>query len=171
MTHDYLLGNAVLHARFIATTQILAKMVSRAPRALSISQLEDETGRPARELGKLCHALGRAGVLCRDGECLDRWRLAGEPSEVTLEDVFRCIVEQQTPARPGKPEAAASEVDLLLMQAMIAINQSVSTQLRRFSLDRVRASSSAPFPLPRRAALARGFEDEAIQDSPVHAAA
>jgi DNA-binding IscR family transcriptional regulator len=183
MTHDYLLGNAALHARFFATTEILAKLVSRAPRAVSISQLEAETGRPARELARLCQALGRSGVLCQDGQCNDKWRLAGEPSEVTLEDVFRCIIEQQAPPRAGKttPEAAAaSDVDLLLMQAMIAINQSVSSQLRRFSLDRVKASASPVFPLPRHAARTRDFEEDiepplagrkATQDSPVHLAA
>lgn len=163
MTHDYLLGNAALHARFFATTQILAKLVSSAPRALSIAQLASETGRPARELGKLCQALGRTGMVRQDDGCQDRWRLAGEPSQVTLEDVFRCIMEEQTP-RSGKTPAqtGASDVDLLLMQAMIAINQSVSTQLRRFSLDRVKASSSAPFPLPRHAREVRGFEEAAI---------
>lgn len=181
MTNDYLLGNAALHARFIATTEILAKLVYRAPRAVSIAWLEAETGRSARELGKLCVALERAGVLCQDRQCGNQWRLAGEPSQVTLEDVFRAVAEQAAPARAGKTAAAVpSDVDLLLMQAMIAINQSVSTQLRRFTLDRVKISSTPDFPLPRRAVRARGFEEEAeaprsgrkaVQDSPVHVVA
>lgn len=185
MTHDYLLGNASLHARFFATTEILAKLVSRAPRAVSIAQLASETGRPARELGKLCHALGRAGVLSQAAPGSDQWRLTGDPSQVTLEDVFRCIVEQQTPPRSGKAAAAAEEtaptdVDLLLMQAMIAINQNVSTLLRRFSLDRVKASSSPCFPQPRSLNRMRGFEEDVetvaagrggSQNTPVHMSA
>ncbi|HEY8605662.1 MAG TPA: Rrf2 family transcriptional regulator [Noviherbaspirillum sp.] len=180
MTHDYLLGNAALHERFFATTEILAKMVTRAPRAISITQLEAETGRPARELGKLCHALGRAGIVRQDEQAADKWAVVGDPSQVTLEDVFRCILEQQSPTRAeGRTERAASDVDLVVMQAMIAINQSVFTQLRRFSLDRVKASAGGSFPTHRRQPVRRFDEEldtplsgrEAVLDSPVHLAA
>ena len=153
---DYILGNGALHDRFFATTEILAKLVSSAPRSVSIAQLEEETGRPARELGKLCAGLVRAGLLTTDPRAPERWMLTCDASMVTLEDVFRCVLaEQQTPQTrraTGKAgaERTPNDVDLLVMQAMIAINQSVFKHLRQFSLDRLKISAAGMFPAPRR---------------------
>jgi DNA-binding IscR family transcriptional regulator len=151
---DYILGNSVLHERFFATTEILAKLVSSAPRPVSITQLEDATGRSARDVTKLCASLTRAGVLCQDAAAVDKWMLTCDPAAVTLEDVFRCVLmtEQQgrvKPARKNASERASSDVDLLVMQAMIAINQSVFKHLRQFSLDRLKISAAGMFPSHR----------------------
>ncbi len=151
---DYILGNGVLHDRFFAITEILAKLVSSAPRAVSISQLEDLTGRPAKELVKLCSSLSRASLLRQDAHAADKWMLTCDASMVTLEDVFRCVlIEQQGRAKAGGKtgaERVPNDVDLLVMQAMIEINQSVFKHLRQFSLDRLKISAAGMFPAPRR---------------------
>lgn len=154
---DYILGNGAMHERFFATTEILAKLVSSAPRAVGIAQLEAATGRSGKELAKLCGGLMRAGLLRQVRDVPDApgvpdsWTLTCDPSMVTLEDVFRCVLaEQNGRARPAAktaaPERARNDVDLLLMQAMIAINQSVFKHLRQFSLDRLKISAAGMFP-------------------------
>lgn len=153
---DYILGNSVLHDRFFATTEILARLVSSAPRSVSLAQLEDATGRPAREVSKLCANLMRAGLLRTDPQDAGKWALTCNPSLVTLEDVFRCVMAAQatrtrTATKPGATERVQNDVDLLVMQAMIAINQSVFKHLRQFSLDRLKISAAGMFPAPRRA--------------------
>ena len=151
---DCILGNSALHDRFFATTEILARLVFGAPRAVSMAQLEDATGRPEKELAKLCTALERAGLLRQDAQAPGKWALTCNPSLLTLEDVFRCVMsEQQTRSRSAKTAATdrtPSDVDLLVMQAMIAINQSVFKHLRQFSLDRLKISAAGMFPSPRR---------------------
>lgn len=148
---DCLFGNSALRDRFFAITEILAKLVSSAPRAVSIAQLEDETGRPAKELTKLCAALARAGLLHEDPQATDKWMLSCDASCVTLEDVYRCALAQQH----GRIRAAvtqervSTDVDLLVTQAMIAINQSVFKHLRQFSLDRLKISAAGVFPARR----------------------
>lgn len=161
---DCILGNSALHDRFFATTEILARLVSSAPRAVGMGQLEDATGRAEKELMKLCTALERAGLLRRDTEAPGKWVLTCDPSLVTLEDVFRCaLFEQQTRTRSAKSAAsdrAPNDVDLLVMQAMIAISQSVFKHLRQFSLDRLKISAAGMFPAPRRVLADPGQSDD-----------
>jgi DNA-binding IscR family transcriptional regulator len=157
---SFILGNGALHDRFFATTDILAKLVSSAPRAVSVSQLEDITGRPAKELARLCASLSRAGLLRQEAGAADRWVLVCDPSEVTLEDVFRCVLTEQHARSRSRstadratnrtPERTPNDVDLLVMQAMIAINQSIFKHLRQFSLDRLKISAAGMFPTTRR---------------------
>lgn len=145
---DYILGNGALHDRFRLATAILGALVSNAPRPMSMSQLEDHTGRPAKELVKLCGNLWRALLMRPDASLHDGWVLAGPPNAVTLEDVFRCVLDTQpghrktTTAKADHPDRTHHDVDLLVMQATMAINQSVFQHLRRFSLDRLKASAS-----------------------------
>jgi len=159
---DCILGNSALHDRFFATTEILARLVSSAPRAVSMAQLADATGRSEKELAKLCAALSRAGLLRQDAQAQDKWALTCDASLVTLEDVFRCVMsEQQTRSRSAKSaDRAPNDVDLLVMQAMIAINQSVFKHLRQFSLDRLKISAAGMFPSTRRALRDPGLADE-----------
>ncbi len=161
---ECILGNSALHDRFFAITEILAKLVSSAPRAVSIAQLEDATGRPAKELAKLCSSLSRANLLRHDPAVADKWLLTCDPSMVTLEDVFRCVLAEQ-PSRSrsasrNAPQRASNDVDLLVMQAMIAINQSVFKHLRQFSLDRLKISAAGMFPSRR-----RPLSDACLDDS------
>ncbi len=155
---DYILGNGALHDRFFAITDILAKLVSSAPRAVTLSQLEDATDRSAKELAKLCAALSRAGLLRQEDKAAGKWVLTCDPSFVTLEDVFRCalVLEQERKSirksseKSGAAGRVPSDVDLLIMQAMIAVNQSVFMHLRQFSLDRLKISAAGMFPSVRR---------------------
>jgi hypothetical protein len=155
---DYILGNGALHDRFRLTTEILGALVSSAPRPVSIAQLESYTGRPAKELIKLCGSLWQAMLMRPEAKSRHVWTLNCEPSSVTLEDVFRCVIASQ-PGR-GKPADASTpantdrnhhDVDLLVMQATMAINQSVFKHLRQFSLDRLKISAAAKPPAAKQA--------------------
>ena len=170
---DCALCNSVLYERFFATTELLAKLVSSAPRALSIAQMEAATGRSVKELMKLCRNLMRANLLRQEVGAADKWVLTCSPCMVTLEDVFRCVLaEQQGRSKPAAktnvPERTPNDVDLLLMQAMIAINQSVFKHLRQFSLDRLKISSAGMFPVSRRPLSASCFDEVLDAAMPGH---
>ncbi|HYD81944.1 MAG TPA: Rrf2 family transcriptional regulator [Paucimonas sp.] len=146
---NFILGNGALHDRFRLATEILAAAASAAPRALALADFERHTGRGEKDLAKLCTVLERAGLLrAEDGA---GWKLAYPASTITLEDVFRCVLDAQScrgkAARAGRAESKSHDVDLLMMQATMEINQSVFKLLRRFTLDRLnsRASSMASF--------------------------
>lgn len=165
---DCILGSSVLHDRFFAITEILAKLVSSAPRAVSIAQLEDATGRNARELAKLCSGLARAGLIRTDPQAAGKWQLTCDASAVTLEDVYRCALAVQprsrtaprSVARPADAGHASGDVNLLVTQAMIAINQSVFKHLRQFSLDRLKISAAGMLP-----ARSRPLGDACLDDA------
>lgn len=156
MTDDFILGNSTLHLRVCAITEILGKFVATAPRMLNLSQLQDSTGRSERELTRLLTALARACLLRQHPQLPDCWELLCAPDQVTLEDVFRCVIADQPerikasaptelPAR--KPQRLHHDADLLVMQAAMAINQSMFQHLRQFSLDRLKLSVTTPFPV------------------------
>jgi DNA-binding IscR family transcriptional regulator len=159
----YIFGDGVLHERFFATTQILAKVVSSAPRPVRIAQLEEATGRSSREISRLCQSLARAGLL-RHATAAGKWELTCNPASVTLEDVFRCVLEASAERKPlrgatGK-RAAGTDVEVFLMQAMLAINQSVFHNLRQFSLDRLKISAAGMISAPRSTLRGYGLEDD-----------
>ncbi|WP_292932758.1 Rrf2 family transcriptional regulator [Noviherbaspirillum sp.] len=145
----YFLGDADLHQRLAVGTGILAELVRCAPRAVGISALENATGYPAQVLEKNCRHLCRAGLLQPDDS--DRWLLAGAPSEITLEDVFRAVLTDSPTcdkknSSQTKISAGTNDVELLLMQATVGIHQHIFNYLRRFSLDRVKISGAGMFP-------------------------
>lgn len=162
---DYILGNGVLHDRFRVTTEILSALVSSAPRSLSMAQLQSYTGRPSKELAKLCGALWRSMLTQPDEKVRGSWMLACAPSTVTLEDVFRCVIANQPPvAKPTIVKSADADqrhhdIDLLVMQATMAINQSVFRHLRQFSLDRLKVSAAAKPPLTRHEQRSRQYDN------------
>lgn len=147
-----ILGSGVLYDRLCLITEVLGRFVSCAPRAVDIAQLEKHTGRPAKELLRLCAMLCREELLRPHPEQQRCWLLAREASQVTLEDAFRCAMnEQAARARPGRPRAVVPdgtprrEVDMLVMQATMGINQSIFQHLRQFSLDRLKVSAAGMF--------------------------
>lgn len=154
---EYLLGDSALYGRLCLITELLGQFVASAPRAVSLAQLEQLTGRPARELVRLCNILCREQVLRPDAGQSQSWTLACETSQLTLEDAFRCAVsEQASRARSAKHKAARTaaaqqqdavhpEVGMLVMQATMGINQSVFHHLRQFSLDRLKVSAAGMF--------------------------
>ena len=147
---DFILGNDALHERFRAIAKLLGIMVTITPRSASIAQLETYTGYAGSILIKLCEGLWQAGMLQPAAE-EGVWMLCAEPGAITLEDVFHCAVGKPTRAKrgawPDLRERAHDDVDLLIMQATIAVNQSMLQHLRRFPLHRlqIRAGGVPPY--------------------------
>ena len=145
----HILGNDALYNRLCLATEVLGKLVACAPKAVGTEELTAATRGTPREVLKLCRILCEDGLLVREPGRRAGWRLACDPSTVTLEDAFRCLMTQQ-PAHPARAHAAGeentveSEVDVLVMQATMSINQSVLQLLRRFSLDRLRVAMLGP---------------------------
>ena len=167
-TSDYILGNSALHERLCLFTEILGKFVSSAPRALSIKQLQEHSGLAPRELTKICAALSRAALLLPFHGKPGTWQLVGVPSALTLEDVMRSVIaEHMACAKPNKPGVAADsdleglprEVDLLVMQATMGINQSITQLLRGFTLDRLKFSAASALVAQKTAARAAMYDD------------
>lgn len=155
-------GSASMHGRLCLVTEVLGAFVSSAPRGVRPEQLARDTGRPEKELIRLCNALCREGLLQPLPEQPNSWRLACEASRITLEDAFRFVVNEQAArdrARRGdtRQDGGRREVDLLIMQATMSINQSVLQHLRQFSLDRLKVAATGMFP-PRRAVEERAFD-------------
>jgi len=147
-----ILGSVILHERLCLITEVLGRFVSSAPRAVDLEQLERHTGRPAKDLLRLCAMLCSEQLLKPHPSQRRCWILARETSQVTLEDAFRCAInEQAARGRPGRPRAAAldtaprREVDMLVMQATMGINQSIFQHLRQFSLDRLKVGAAGMF--------------------------
>lgn len=148
VANDFIFGSGRLHERFCAITELLGKLVSVAPSALSLAQMKLHTGRSSREISKHFLDLVRGGLLLETSD--GYWRLAVDPAVLTLEDVYRCVTARPelrsiSPARLADHHPNHA-VDLLLMQAALAINQSVRQHLRQFSLDRLKPAASVPFP-------------------------
>jgi DNA-binding IscR family transcriptional regulator len=142
---NFILGNGVLHDRFRLATEILAAASARAPQSMTQADFERHTGRDEKDVGKLCTLLERAGLLAAAGEA--RWTLSYPLNMITLEDVFRCVLDGQSSrskaVRVGNAECKSHDVELLMMQATMEINQSVFKLLRRFTLDRLKARGAA----------------------------
>lgn len=149
--HSFL-GDGALYNRLCLATEVLGKLVSCAPKAVGMDELAAATRGSPREVLKLCRILCDDGLLVREPGRRAAWRLACDPSMVTLEDAFRCMLAQQLSR--AKVQAAdeeesgtrntESEVDVLVMQATMTVNQSVQQLLRRFSLDRLRVAMLGP---------------------------
>lgn len=152
---NYIFGNEALHSRLSVTMEILGRIVSSAPHCVSIAQLAKETGRSHREVTSICRSLSRSDLLQADAKLPQHWTLARDASLVTMEDVFRHVITQhRKPAKSDVTPSASIRVvrpaSLLIMQAMLGINQSIFSQFRRFSLDQLKASPNGHFHSRRR---------------------
>jgi len=163
---DFLFGNGALHERFRLTTQVLAMLVAGAPRSLALAQLQKSLQRSGREIVRICEGLADAGLVRPDPEQRNCWMLACQPSDVTLEDVFRMVMAGQS-ERPALPDPSTEpserlllDADLLVVQATMAVNQAIARQLRQFSLDRLRSSSAAKPPVSRQAIREALYDNE-----------
>lgn len=163
---QFIIGDDASYARLCLITDVLGKFVSCASRAVGMAQLRRHTGRAPQELHRLCAMLCGAQLLRPDPAQRGSWRLACEASQVTLEDVFRCVLAERT-AR-AKPKAALQSADepnatsrreiaLLMMQATMGINQSVYRHLRQFSLDRLKVTAASVRPAHTRARFTAGY--------------
>ena len=144
---EYLLGDASMHGKFQMTAEILERFVAGGTREMSVKRVADDTGHTPRDINQICKSLQRAGILVQGEESARSWTIARDPNTITLEDVYRCVAADRRQPQPTANEEAdlASSVDLLIMQATIAINQSVFQHLRQFSLGRSHARTSGMF--------------------------
>lgn len=141
----YILGNGKMHARLALATRVLAMLAAGTPHCVSLDAIAGQTLQPARELRKICDSLCRAGLARQASR--GNWMLACTPGRLTLEDIYCAIL-----AAPGNTPAAAPpapaqpphhNLDLLLMQAAMAVNQNICAQLRQFTLDRLMSAAPA----------------------------
>jgi DNA-binding IscR family transcriptional regulator len=146
LADDCILGNGALHLQFCLATEILAALVAHAPHPVSTPVLEKLTGHPSMDLARICSSLWQS-MLITPNSSGEGWILINPAHRITLEDVFRSVVESQQPRAnakshtAGRPPRMRPDVELFVGQATIAINQSVFRHLRQFSLDRLRGPS------------------------------
>lgn len=136
---DCILGNRPLHETFIAATRILGKLLADVPDTVSMEELIEHSDCAAEEAKTLCERFCRAGIIQAHGPFRREWSLAEDAHRITLEDVFRIASacdEPRSPRHTAEPlERVHADVELLIMQATLAVNQSVFKHLRQFSLD------------------------------------
>jgi DNA-binding IscR family transcriptional regulator len=146
LADEYILGNGALHLQFCLATEILAALVAHAPHPVSTPALEKLTGHPVKELARICSGLWQS-MLITPNSAGEGWVLINPAHRITLEDVFRSVVESQQPRSAAKSPIGARtvrtrpDVELFVGQATIAINQSVFRHLRQYSFDRLRGPS------------------------------
>ncbi|NEX64552.1 MarR family transcriptional regulator [Noviherbaspirillum galbum] len=153
---EFLFGDPVLHRRFAMAIDILARLMSLSPPGATAGELAAALGQPTRAVQALLGGLARAGLVARSPQCADRWLCPGTIGVATLADVFRCVAESPPPrqrraaSKPDVPKPDAGRpppdradarhgVDILLMQATMAVNQVVLQHLQAFDLGRLRA--------------------------------
>lgn len=153
---EFMFGDHLLHVRFFTAIELLAQIVIANPRPVSANALAESLGQPLRAVRALLSSLNKAELVRQDEKSKDAWYCAGTLDEITLADIFRCV--SATPvevpsARKKKSEAGIvmaersstqQSVDLLLMQATMAVNQVVLQHLQQFDLGRLRAVGIAP---------------------------
>ena len=141
---DYLF-NHTSYQRFHAVATVLERFVASAPRVVRLDQLINDAEIGAMEIRKVCASLCKMGLIIAN-EYADQWVLAGEPGDITLEDVLRSVISDGKAFRhdpaPTEMHGAAGDIDLLISHALFAINQSISSQLRKVQLDRISTARS-----------------------------
>lgn len=147
---EFVFGDHTLHARFSMAIELLARLVMAYPRSVSTAAIAESLGESTRVVRGMLGCLQKFDLVSQDEKTRDAWICAAMPGDVTLADVFRCIASDWTPPRRKKDDATAGEpksaaqagVDLLLMQATMAINQVVLQHLQSFDLGRLKAVGS-----------------------------
>ena len=150
-----ILGNGVLQKRFAAYVEVLGCIVQGAPRPVDIAKLEAVSNRSATALRRSCNELCNAGILKKSPKQAHAWVLMKAVNDVTLDDVFRCVIaggQIENPA--GEATGAQSSGDeqgleIFLTQALLRVDVHLYKHLRTFSLDRLKASGAGAFPTQR----------------------
>ena len=146
---EFIFGDQQLHARFSMAIELLARIVIANPKPITTAALAESLGQSSRTVRALLGNLHQSGLLRHDEKARDAWYCAAPLGTITLADVFRSVVAdaEQESSRRKKPElqtvdesysAARQSVDLLLMQATVAINQVVLQHLQTFDLGRLK---------------------------------
>lgn len=151
---EFIFGDQQLHGRFSMAIELLARIVVATPRSVSTTALADELKQPLRIVRTVLDNLYKSGLVCQDEKFKDSWFCTWALGTITLADIFRCVAP--APCNAAIPQKRKSEsaiaaigrnanrqsVDLLLMQATMAINQVVLQHLQQFDLGRLRALTS-----------------------------
>lgn len=153
---EFILGDLLLHTRFSMAIELLARLVLASPRTLTAAQLAEASGHSPRNVRALLVSLREAGLVFVDPKLKDAWSCPCAPGSFTLADVFLCVSsarsEPSTARKRGEADGASSStspsatqagVELLLMQATMAVNQLVLQHLQSFDLSRLKAMSHA----------------------------
>ncbi|WP_194720682.1 Rrf2 family transcriptional regulator [Noviherbaspirillum malthae] len=145
---EFILGDLLLHTRFSMAIELLARLVLASPRALTAGQLAEACGQSPRTVRTLLASLRESGLVIVDGKCKDAWSCPCAPESFTLADVFLSVSAAKTEPpsarkRSDADGAAHAGVELLLMQATMAVNQLVLQHLQSFDLSRLKAMSHA----------------------------
>lgn len=145
----YILGSSALHFRLYAATEVIGTLVAKMPRAISVEQLAGYTGRSTRQVTKICRDLQRVALLRPDPRLARRegWMLAGDPSGMTLDDIFRAVMEESPEHRvsvapPSTSDSMQRDIDLFISQATMHVNDAIAKHLRKFTLDCFKTSSA-----------------------------
>lgn len=151
---EFIFGDSLLHARFSTAIELIAGVLLAYPRQVTTTGLADALGQPPRVLRPLLQRLQRSGLIEQDAASRDTWRCRAGSGCITLADVFCCVAQAAAEVEGQSRAGGMSEtcyrscaqqgVDLLLMQATMAINQVVFQHLQAFDLDRLRALRSGP---------------------------
>jgi len=160
---EFILGDRQLHARFSLALELLARVVLAPSSTMTTASLAEAVGQSPRAIRGVLAALQQGGLLRQDGAIGEAWMCLSNPGVITLADVFRSVAAAETASARKKADAQPNEdmrasgqpgVDLLLMQATVAINQLVLQHLQAFDLGRLKAVGSSggfqPFPLSSR---------------------
>ena len=158
---DFILGSNDLHQRCCVIAELLGKLVAVAPLTRNLVQIKRDTGYSSRQINKYCAELVRNNLIIETSDGC--WKLAAAPADLTLEDVYRCAMARSAGgsiplARQGD-ECPSHAVDLLMMQAAIAVNQSLHQHLRQFSLDRLNPVVKMPFPISPQRLLGLNYNE------------
>lgn len=147
---EFVFGDQSLHARFSMAIELMARLVMAYPRSMTTTALAESLGESTRSIRAMLGCLQRSGLVYQDDKTRDAWNCPATPGEVTLADVFRSVASEWTVPSRKKDAGTANEpkstaqisVDLLLMQATMAINQVVLQHLQAFDLGRLKAVGS-----------------------------
>lgn len=145
METSFVLGDPVLHSRLCLVTEVLAHFLCPRPRSLRIDQLGSRIHRPHRELVSLCRKLEGTGLLVKDEDRRDSWRIPRHRTDMTLWDVYLFVAAQRASVclrgNAGSDEWLAPGIELQWMQAALAANQSIAKRLQQFPLDQIAKSA------------------------------
>lgn len=150
--HEFIFGDQQLHARFAMAIEILARIMIANPKPVTTAALSESLGQPARTVRVLLTCLHHSGLLCQDEKTRDAWHFSSAFGPITLADIFRSVSGAVPETRKKKNDQQCAEesrtasqqsVDLLLMQATMAINQVVLQHLQAFDLGRLKAIGSS----------------------------
>jgi len=150
----FIFGDRELHFRFAMAIELLACLAATSDKPLTTGALADKVGQPTRIVRVLLANLRSAGMVHPDEHLKDAWRCAATLGSMTLADVFCSVAHADASAGGNRskvaddlsilPERSANHgVNLLLMQATMAINQMVLQRLQLFDLGKLKAVSSS----------------------------